>query len=94
MSARDDTSQKVSQVLAYCKGSCGVRDAACQTVSASVRSPKLTVDQEVGGSNPPSCTSARRNFLDKTPLARRAPVALTHSHVSLELPSFPRRGEK
>jgi hypothetical protein len=53
-----------------------------------------TVDQEVGGSNPPSCTSARRNFLDKTPLAGRAPVALTHSHVSLEVPSFPRRGEK
>jgi hypothetical protein len=53
------------------------------------------VDQEVGGSNPPSCTSAAQyDFLDKTPLARRAPVALTHSHASLELLSFLRRGEK
>ena len=61
---------------------------------ARVRGRKLTVDQEVCGSNPPSCTSAQRNFLDKIPLAHRAPVALTHSHASLELPSFPRRGEK
>ena len=75
------------------KGNMEVRGVSCQRLSASVRMLKLTVDQEVGGSNPPA-DSAHRNFLDKTPLARRAPVALTHSHVSLELPSFPRRGEK
>jgi hypothetical protein len=33
-----------------------VRDALGQLLSLDVGSHKLTVDQEVGGSNPPSCT--------------------------------------
>jgi hypothetical protein len=39
------------------KGSLRVRDVACRLLSLDVGNNKLTVDQEVGGSNPPSCTS-------------------------------------
>ena len=55
-SPRGASSQKVAQEITNCKENYRVRGGACRGVSPCVRGSKLTVDQEVGGSSPPSCT--------------------------------------
>ena len=42
--------------MTYCKENIGVRDDSVSERGGSWQSRKLTVDQEVGGSSPPSCT--------------------------------------
>ena len=72
-------SQKVSWKIASCKTIRWVRDGAWRALSARGGGRRLTVDQEVGDSSPPSCTS-RINVLVASSITCKSPVSAMCPH--------------